>query len=111
MPPKSYRSMPSENSVDRRSFMKLGGAAGAGLIMAGRSLLAAQQQQTTPAVKPAAPAKPKTNIEDALKVPRTKWSLPGPFPGRVIEVADEKAMPDGKPDAAELLSIVPSGLI
>ncbi len=90
--------------------MKLGGAAGAGLIMAGRSLLAAQQQQTTPAVKPAAPAKPKTNIEDALKVPRTKWSLPGPFPGRVIEVADEKAMPDGKPDAAVIKSMVEKGI-
>jgi hypothetical protein len=112
MPSKKYRSMPVENSVDRRDFMKIGGAVGAGLIMTGRSLLAAQQAQSqAPAAKPAAPpAKPKTNIEDAFKVPKTKWSLPGPFPGRVIEVADEKAMPGGKPDAAVIKAMFEKGI-
>ncbi len=108
---KAYRSMPPENSVDRRSFMKLGGAA-AGLVMVGRSLLAAQGQQTQTAqtAAKAAPAKPKTNIEDALKVPKKKWSLPGPFPGRVVEVFDEKAMPDGKPDGAVVKAMMEKGI-
>ena len=110
-----YHSMPPENSVDRRAFMKIGGAAGAGLLMAGRSLLAAEQQQqgqtqAAPAAKSAPPAKPKTNIEDALKVPKTKWSLPGPFPGRVIEVANDKAMAGGKPDAAIIKAMVEKGI-
>ena len=101
-----YRSMPPENAVGRRDFLKAGGAIGAGLVLTGRSLLAAQQaqgQQTQgqqPPAKPAArPPKPKTNIDDALKVPRTKWSLPGPFPGRVVEVHDAAAMPDGQVNA------------
>jgi hypothetical protein len=110
MTKRGYSSMPSENAVARRDFFKLGGAVGAGLIMNGRSLLSAQEAQQPPA-KPAAPtARPKTNIEDALKVPKTKWSLPGPFPGRVVEVADPKAMPDGKADPAVVAAMVEKGI-
>jgi len=103
-----YRSMPPENAVDRRDFLKAGGAIGAGLVLTSRSLLVAQQTQgQQPPAKPAArPPKPKTNIEDALKVPKTKWSLPGPFPGRVIEVHDAAAMPDGQANAAVVKEMV-----
>ncbi len=115
---RAYRSMPPENSVDRRNFLKIGAAAGAGLVMTGRSLLAAQQAQQTqaggqaaaPAAKPTPPPRPKTNLEDALKVPKTKWSLPGPFPGRVVEVFDAAAMPGDKPDAAVIKGMVEKGI-
>jgi hypothetical protein len=108
-----YRSMPPENAVARREFLKSGGAIGAGVILAGRSLLAAQQtqgQQPPPAKPAARPPRPKTNIEDALKVPKTKWSLPGPFPGRVIEVYDAAAMPEGKVDAAVIKAMFEKGI-
>ncbi len=107
-----YRSMPSEHAVGRRDFMKAGGALGAGLVIAGRSLLAAQETQgQQPPAKPAVRApRPKTNIEDALKVPKTKWSLPGPFPGRVIEVHDPAAMPGGKVDAAVVKAMFEKGI-
>jgi hypothetical protein len=52
---------------------------------------AQEKQQVAP------PARVKTNIDDALKVPKTKHSLPGPFPGRVVEVHDSKAMVNDKP--------------
>jgi hypothetical protein len=112
MTKKTYRSMPPENAVGRRDFLKAGGALGAGLVMAGRSLLAAQQTQgQQPPVKPAGPPpKPKTNIEDAIKVPRTKWSLPGPFPGRVVEVHDPAAMPDGKVNADVVEAMFEKGI-
>jgi hypothetical protein len=112
MKERRYRSMPPENAVGRREFLKAGGALGAGLVMAGRSLLAAQQTQgQQPPAKPAGPPpKPKTNIEDALKVPKTKWSLPGPFPGRVIEVHDPAAMPDGKVDGAVVKAMFEKGI-
>ena len=32
------------------------------------------------------PEKPKTNINDALKYPRTETSMPGKYPGKVIQV-------------------------
>ncbi|MCK7462137.1 MAG: hypothetical protein MZU84_08765 [Sphingobacterium sp.] len=53
---RSYRSMPPDNAVGRRDFLKAGGAIGAGLIMTGRSLVAAQQtQDRQPPAKPAGP--------------------------------------------------------
>ena len=107
-----YRSMPPDNAVGRRDFLKAGGAIGAGLVLTGRSLLAAQQtQDQQPPAKPAGPPpRPKTNIEDALKVPKTKWSLPGPFPGRVVEVHDPAAMPEGKVDAAVVKAMFEKGI-
>jgi len=110
MKKRGYVSMPPEDAVNRRDFFKFGGAFGAGLIMSSRSLLAAQEAQQPPA-KPAAPAaRPKTNLDEALKVPKTKWSLPGPYPGRVVEVADAKAMPDGKADPAVVKAMVEKGI-
>jgi len=112
MKDKRYRSMPPDDAVGRRDFLKAGGVVGAGLVLASRSLLAAQQAQgQQPPAKPAAPPpKPKTNIDDALKVPRTKWSLPGPFPGRVIEVHDPAAMPDGQVNAAVVKAMFEKGI-
>lgn len=113
---KTYRSMPPDDAVARREFLKAGGATvalGAGLVMTGRSLLAAQQQTQgqQPAAKPAGPPpRPKSNIEDALKVPKTKWSLPGPFPGRVVEVHDPAAMPEGKVDGAVVKAMFEKGI-
>ena len=40
----------------------------------------------------AAPAKVITNIDDFMKVPKKKHSLPGPFPGRVVKVVDERSL-------------------
>ncbi len=38
--------------------------------------------------------KPKTNIEDALKVPRSKKSMPGLYPGKVVVTRNESAVKD-----------------
>lgn len=44
--------------------------------------------------------KPATNINDALKYPRTEDSMPGRYPGRVVEVYDPGSVADGAPVAA-----------
>jgi len=108
---KGYRSLPADNGLGRRDFFKAGGAVGAGLVLGGRTLSAfagSPQSQAAPA--PKTPVRPKTNIEDALKVPRTAHSLPGPFPGKVVEVNDPKAMPDGKPEAKVIAAMFEKGL-
>jgi uncharacterized protein (DUF362 family) len=40
--------------------------------------------------------KPKTNIEDALKYPRTENSMPGKFPGKVVQVDHANCTADNK---------------
>lgn len=43
--------------------------------------------------------KPSTNIADAIAIPRTKDSMPGLFPGRVVKVVDNSSVVDGIPSA------------
>ena len=76
-----YRSIRERLAFDRRQFLKLGGAAGAGLMLGNPAAWAADEEKS----------KPATNIEEALAVPRGEHALPGPFPGRVVEVHDEAA--------------------
>ncbi|PIU46087.1 MAG: hypothetical protein COS95_00435, partial [Ignavibacteriales bacterium CG07_land_8_20_14_0_80_59_12] len=63
-----YRSMESLSQVNRREFLRLSGAvssaAGLGLAL-GRPPLFSQEKQATP------PVRIKTNVDDALAVPRT----------------------------------------
>ncbi len=77
-----YQSMNDMVCVNRRDMLKIG--AGIGLLL-GNPAVWAQESQ-----KPSPPARPKTNIDDALQVPKAPRSLPGPFPGRVIQVSDDR---------------------
>jgi hypothetical protein len=90
--PRSYRSMDTSTTVTRREFVKTVGvcSAAAGTIVLG--VPAAGDAQTP------APAPPATNIDDFMKVSRGKHALPGPFPGKVVEVKDTRALVDDKPD-------------
>jgi Domain of unknown function (DUF362) len=90
--------------LDRRDFLKIGGAAGFGLWVGNRSLSALAQQPSAP------PPRPKTNIEDALRIPRTRYSLPGLFPATVVEVQDAAAIRDDKPVSRVVYRLVEKGL-
>jgi uncharacterized protein (DUF362 family) len=76
------------NQVNRRNFLRLAGAGAAAAAAApvANALGAASgtdiQQQ----------AKPATNIDDALKVPRSERSMPGLFPGRVAVVKNSRSV-------------------
>jgi hypothetical protein len=88
MKKKGYRSIELDPRLERRDFLKIGGGSllGAGLLL-GRPPLWGQES-----AKPEPPARPKTNIDEALAVPRNAHSLPGLFPGKVVAVKDERAM-------------------
>lgn len=100
----SYRSMNDMFNIKRRDFLKIGGAVGAGLVLGTPSLWAEEQQRAE------VPPRIKTNIDDALKVPRTEHSLPGPFPGKVVELHNPKAMVEGKPVPEVVQSMFEEGL-
>ncbi len=93
-----------DSQVNRRDFLKISSVEGTGLLLGSPEIWAQDNKQRTP------PEKPKTNVEDALKVPRTKSSIPGPFPGKVIEVHDEHAMVIDQPDAKVVNAMFEKGI-
>lgn len=80
-----YRSMETRFHVHRRDFLKASGVLGTGVVL-GTPALWAQEKP-----KKEKPKRIKTNIDDALKIPKTRYSLPGLFPGRLVEIHDPKA--------------------
>lgn len=105
----SYRSMNIvENSkIKRRDFLKISGGAGmalSGLVLGTPKLWAETQQTQNP------PPRIKTNINDVLKAPKTPLSLPGPFPGSVVEIHNPAAMTENKVDAAIVKQMVEKGI-
>jgi hypothetical protein len=106
MKKQGYQSLALESKLERRDFLKIGGGSllGAGLLL-GRSMEWGQE-----AAKAEPPAKPMTNIADALKAPRTKHSLPGLFPGQVVAVKDERAMDEKRVDGAVVAAMFAKGV-
>jgi len=88
--------------VSRRDFLKTGITAG---LVLGTPTLWAQDKEKSPPKKRMA-----TNIDEVMKIPRTKNSLPGPFPGKVVEVSDPKAMEKDKPNAKVIDAMVRKGI-
>jgi Domain of unknown function (DUF362)/TAT (twin-arginine translocation) pathway signal sequence len=109
MKKKSYRSMDTRFHVNRRDFLKAGSIAGAGMALGGAilgspTLWAQDTEKQTP------PAKPKTNIDEIMKIPRTKDSIPGPFPGKTVEVLDGKSILNDKIQADRVKNMFEKGL-
>ena len=73
-------------NLHRRTFLKSSGLLGAGLVL-GTPTLWAQDK-----AKEEAPSRPQTNIAEVLNVPRRETSLPGKFPGKVVQVRDDQAL-------------------
>jgi hypothetical protein len=106
MKKKGYQSIELESKLERRDFLKIGGGSllGAGLLL-GRPPLFGQE-----AAKVEPPAKPKTNIDEAMAVPRTNHSLPGLFPGKVVGVRDEQAMNEAGVNGKAVTSMFEKGI-
>jgi len=76
-------------SSGRRNFFRLLTAGGAGMILSpalGSGTASASEAPPT--------EKPATNIQEALKHPRTASSMPGHFPGRVRQVTHSGCIKD-----------------
>jgi len=104
MKKRGYRSLETISDLNRREFLKIGSVAGAGLVLGNPGLWA--QEQTAPTLPP----RPQTNIDDALKVPRGKFSLPGLFPGKVVEVADPTVWKAGVMNPAAVARMLSKGI-
>ncbi|MBN1154500.1 DUF362 domain-containing protein [candidate division KSB1 bacterium] len=94
--------MEDQFSVDRRTFIKWSGAIGSGLLLGNPALWAANNDKKEP---------PATNLEEALRVGKHTYSLPGYAPGRVVEVIEENAIKEQVVDADVVNDMVERGLM
>lgn len=78
--------------MDRRNFFKIVSASGV-------AIAAAPVIKASDATSSIFPQDiPQTNIEDAKKIPRTKSSMPGRYPAKVVVCHDEDSIKDDAPD-------------
>ncbi|MCU7497466.1 MAG: DUF362 domain-containing protein [Ignavibacteria bacterium] len=61
--------------------------------------------------KPGLPGKPATNISDAMKYPRTEFSMPGKLPARVIQVTHDKCILENKIDFSAADEMLRKGML
>lgn len=101
---KNYQSMENQFSLKRREFLKSGGVLSAGLVLGNPAVWQEKNYQS------GRPDRTKTNIDEFLKIPRTKNSIPGLFPGKVVQVHQKNAMTDVNPDPEIVNQIFLTGL-
>ena len=94
-------------NLDRRKF--LGIASGVGVAAGIKAVFGVESAFAQQA--PQAPPEPvKTNFDTIKDVPRTKYSLPGLFPGKVIEVENGKCWKGDSADTAVVREMVERGM-
>jgi uncharacterized protein (DUF362 family) len=104
---RSYRSLPSDAGVNRRCFLKSLGAATAAVT--GGVVLGVPSDAEEPP-KPPAPPQVETNLADFMKVPKGPHAIPGPFPGKVVRIANEKCLRNEKVDPLVVAEMVEAGI-
>lgn len=92
-----------ENALNRRKFFAILGAGSAALATKPLSIFgsAPVSQHDIPA----------TNIADAAKVARTEWSMPGKFPGKVVQVKNARSVVNGDPVEQEAYRMIEKGML
>jgi uncharacterized protein (DUF362 family) len=92
-----------EQDLSRRDFVKIAAVGSMIAAMAPLGLHKAAAQEV--------PQKPKTNGKDALQYSRSPRSMPGAFPGRVVQAYDEKAVGNGTYDVDLLNTMLSKSML
>jgi uncharacterized protein (DUF362 family) len=92
-----------ENSLNRRRFFAILGA--------GSAALAAKPLSVLGSTAPSISDKPATNIADAAKTLRTEWSMPGKFPGKVVQVKNAQAVINNEPVEQEAYRMIEKAML
>ena len=104
----SYRSMEGTKGFDRREFIRAAGTCS--VVLGGATLGVPGFAQEQPEKPPAPPSPPETNIGDFMKVPRGPHAIPGPFPGRVVQVVDAKSLRGDRVNGEVVRDMVEEGI-
>ncbi|MEG0519195.1 MAG: hypothetical protein RR555_10075 [Bacteroidales bacterium] len=99
--------------MDRRKFFKIVSAGGVGLAIAPvqQAVAAVSPVAASPDSSIMADAEPATNIKDALAIPRTKNSMPGLYPGKVVMATNKKCVVDGVPEYQQAYNTLKSSML
>ena len=95
----------SHSTLSRRSFFRTSALIGLG------AALTSWLPRSLRGQDPVKPPKPATNIQDALKHPRTEWSMPGKYPARVVQVSHPGCVTDRKPKQEAADKMVMEGML
>ena len=95
----------SGTHLTRRSFFK------ASALLSLGAALSSLLPKFVRAQDPVKPPKPSTNIQDALKHPRTEWSMPGKYPAKVVQVSHSGCVVERKPQIAAAREMVSAGML
>jgi hypothetical protein len=99
--------------VNRRSFLR-----GAGTVLVGGAVLGGPafgeeetKEGSAEKPKPPKPTEVQTNLAEFMKVPKADGAIPGPFPGRVVQVTDPRSLTEDETvDAAVVREMVAKGI-
>ncbi len=91
------------NSLNRRKFFGIIGAGTAALAVKHLTVLGSELVQPQ--------AKPATNINDAAKVPRMPFSIPGKFPGKVVHIKNSKSVINDEPVEQEAYIMIEKAML
>ena len=94
-----------QHQLSRRSFFNLAAAGGIGAALSslipGKGFAREPQEQV----------KPSTNIQDAMAYGRTAESMPGKYPGKVVQVVHENCVVNNEPDQAAAYEMLRRGML
>lgn len=105
-----YQSMEEVLGPDRRMILKGIGACSifaGGLVLGVPPLYGAEDEKKKDRNPP---SPPETNIDDFMKVPKAECAIPGPFPGKVVEIENQNALKGDEVDAAVVRDMVEAGI-
>jgi len=95
--------------LKRRDFFKLTTAGMTGLAVSTGLKAQEKVQKHAPETKP--PAKISTNIEEIRDIPRTKDSMPGKYPGKVVKLSTPGVSAKGEVSAEKVKKAVERGIL
>jgi len=91
--------------MERRDFFKIVSFGGASLAL-NPVIKAAESTGLLPDDQ-----KPVTNIKEAIAVPRTKMSMPGKYPGKVVKILNANSVTEGKPNEEAVYKMLEEGML
>jgi uncharacterized protein (DUF362 family) len=99
--------MDKKDYSGRRKFFKLAALGGLATSIMSPMVIKSSIAKAIPAEDEIT----KTNIEDALKHPRNENSIPGKYPGKVVQVNNSKSVVDEKPQEEEAYKMLKESMI